>query len=198
VTPFIGPIGRKLAQSPGVLAIKSRFPRAAGFLIHRFNPRDPWGLPATLAGIVMFAGLWFFLGVLQDIVAKDPLVVLDLRLHNAVPLFRTAGMTRVMLTITELGGAAVLSLLCLGTALVALAQGRRRLAATFLLALGHAQPSRPDRSGNARFLYGPATKLHVRKTRHGRAKHSTTPSHAPVANAALPRARLSPCLGRHR
>ena len=135
VTPLIGPVGRLLAQSPGVIAMGSRFPRAAGFLIHRFNPRDPWGLPATLAGIVMFAGLWFFLGVLQDIVAKDPLVVLDLRLHNAVPLFRTAGMTQTMLAITELGGVAVLSLLCLGSALVALAQGRRRLSATFVLAL---------------------------------------------------------------
>ncbi len=135
VAPLIGPMGRLLARSPGVIAMESRFPRTAGFLTHRLNSRDPWGLPATLAGIVMFAGLWFFLGVLQDIVAKDPLVVLDLRLHNAVPLFRTAGMTRIMLAITELGGAAVLSLLCLGSALVALAQGRRRLAATFVLAL---------------------------------------------------------------
>ena len=71
----------------------------------------------------MFAGLWFFLGVLQDIVAKDPLVILDIRLHNAVPLFRTAGMTRMVLAITELGGAAVLSVLCLGSALLALAFG---------------------------------------------------------------------------
>ena len=135
MTPLVGPLGRRLAQHAGVLAIKSRFPRATGFLIHRLKPRDPWGLPATLAGIVMFAGLWFFLGVLQDLVAKDPLVVLDIRLHNSVPLFRTAGMNRLMLTITELGGAAVLSLLCLGAALIALAQGRSRLAAAFVLAL---------------------------------------------------------------
>ena len=135
VTPLIGPMGRMLAQNSLVVAMESRFPRAAGFLIHRLHPRDPWGLPATLAAIVMFAGLWLFLGVLQDIAAKDPLAILDLRLHNAVPLFRTAAMTRIMLTITELGGTAVVSLLCLGSALVALAQGRRRLAATFVLAL---------------------------------------------------------------
>ena len=102
--PLIGPMGRLLARSPGVMAMRSRFPRAAGFLIHCLDPRDPWGLPAALAGIVMFAGLRFFLGVLQDIVAKDPLVILDIRLHNAVPIFRTAGMTRTMLAITELGG----------------------------------------------------------------------------------------------
>ena len=135
MTPLVGPLGRRLAQHAGVQAVKSRFPRATGFLIHRLNPRDPWGLPATLAGIVMFAGLWFFLGVLQDLVAKDPLVVLDIRLHNTHPLFRTAGMNRLMLTITDLGGAAVLSLLCLGAALIALAKGRSRLAAAFVLAL---------------------------------------------------------------
>ena len=135
MTPLIGPMGRLLARSPWAIDMKTRFPRAAEFLRQRLNPRDPWGLPATLAAIVMFAGLWFFLGIVQDIVAKDPLVILDLRLHNAVPLFRTAGMTRTMLAITELGGAAVLSLLCLGAALLALAQGRSRLAATFVLAL---------------------------------------------------------------
>jgi membrane-associated phospholipid phosphatase len=135
IAPLIGPFGQRLARSPAVVGLGRRYPRAAGFLIHRFNPQDPWGLAATLAGVVMFAGLWFFLGVLQDIVAKDPLVVLDIRLHNAVPLFRSAGMTRVMLAMTELGGPVVLSLLCLGAALLALARGHRRLAATFLLAL---------------------------------------------------------------
>jgi hypothetical protein len=73
--------------------------------------------------------------VLQDIVAKDPLVLLDIRLHNAVPLFRSAGMTRFMLVFTELGSATVLSLLCLGIALLALARGGRRLAVMFMLAL---------------------------------------------------------------
>jgi membrane-associated phospholipid phosphatase len=136
MTPLIGPLGRMLARGPRVVAMRSRFPRAAGFLIHRLDPRDPWGMPATLTGIVMFAGLWFFLGILQDIVAKDPLVILDIRLHNTVPLFRTAGMSRMMMAITELGGAAVLSLVCLGTALLALAQGRSRLAAAFVLAIG--------------------------------------------------------------
>ena len=135
MTSVAGPIGRMMARNPKVVAIGNRFPRLAGFLAHRLNPRDPWGLPATIAGGVMFFGLWFFLGVLQDLVAKDPLVLLDLRLHNAVPLFRTAGMTTFMLLVTQLGSATVLSLLCLGIALFALARGDRRLAVMFMLAL---------------------------------------------------------------
>jgi membrane-associated phospholipid phosphatase len=136
ITPAIGPIGRMLARSSAVAGVGARFPRTLGFLAHRLEPRDPWGLPATLAGAVIFAGVWFFLGVLQDIVAKDPLVILDVRLHNSVPLFRTLGMTRFMLLLTELGGATVLSLAVLGIALLALSRSRPRLAATFMLALG--------------------------------------------------------------
>ena len=138
MTPLITPMRRRFAQRPAMVAIRLRYPRAAGLLIRRLDPLDPWGLPATLAGMVMFAGLWFFLGIVEDVVAKDPLVILDIRLHNTVPLFRTPAMTRVMLTITELGGAAGLSLLGLGAALLALAQKRGRLAATFVLALGSA------------------------------------------------------------
>ena len=136
VIPVIGPIGRILARSPVLVSIETRFPRTARFLTHRLDPHAPWGLPATLAGVVIFAGMWFFLGVLQDIVARDPLIILDIRLHNVVPIFRTAGMTRFMLLFTELGGASVLPLLCVGIGLLALARCRPRLAATFMLALG--------------------------------------------------------------
>lgn len=135
VGPFINPVRQKFGQSQLAVGIETRFPRTMGFVVHRLDARDPWGLPATLAGMVMLVGLWFFLGVLQDIMARDPLVVLDLRLHNTVPIFRSAGMTRLTLVVTELGGPAVLLLLCLGAALLALANSRRRLAITFTLAL---------------------------------------------------------------
>src|SRR5258708_1757287 len=126
----------------------------AAFLGRRFDSRHAWGFPATIAGIGVLLGLWLFLGVLQDIAAKDPLVILDVRLHNIVPLFRTPGMTWLMMALTQLGSAAVLGTLCLGIALLALSWKRPRLAATFLLAalasglsslllkwlIGHARP----------------------------------------------------------
>ena len=135
IEPIVSPTWRILARNPKLVSIVNRFPRVAGFFTHRLDQRDPWGLPATISGGVMFLGLWFFLGVLEDIVAKDPLVLLDLRLHNAVPLFRTARMTAFMLVLTELASATVLSLLCLGVVLLALAKGSRRLAVMFVLAL---------------------------------------------------------------
>lgn len=130
-----GPFMAALGQRPFVVEFARRFPRTTAFLAHRSDPRDPWGLPATVTVLGVFLGLWFFLGVLQDLVAKDPLVILDIRLHNLAPLFRTPGLTRLMFVITELGGPTVLSLLCTGIALLALARNQRRLAATFVLAL---------------------------------------------------------------
>lgn len=130
-----GPAVRSLARRPAILVFWKRFPRTAALLGRRLDRHDPWGLPGTIAGIGILLGLWFFIGVLQDIVAKDPLVILDVRLHNAIPLFRTTGMTWFMLALTQLGSTAVLALLCLGVALLALARNQPRLATTLVLSL---------------------------------------------------------------
>ena len=115
--------------------LRQRFPKTAEIIAQRLDPGAPWGLPATTAGIIILLGVWLFLGVLQDIVARDPLTILNVRLHNAVPLFRTNATTWLMLVFTQLGSTVVLSLLCVGAALLALARNLPRLAATFLLAL---------------------------------------------------------------
>lgn len=135
VTPVIGPLSAMMGRCPVILNLRNRFPRIAEFLGRRLAPHDPWGLPWTIAGIGILFGLWFFLGVLQDIVAKDPLVILNIRLHNTVPLFRTPGMTWFMLALTQFGSTTVLLLLCVGFAVLALGRQQRRLSATFMLAL---------------------------------------------------------------
>lgn len=127
--------GAAIAQAPGVPGLRKRFPRTAGFLERRLDTQDPWGLRATGAGIGILVGLWFFLGVWQDVAARDPLAILDIRLHNAVPLFRSSGVTGLMVALTALGSATVLSLVSSGVALLALARNRSRLAATFVLAV---------------------------------------------------------------
>jgi undecaprenyl-diphosphatase len=154
MTRLSGAIGSKWVGAPVIERLSVRFPRAATFLNRRFDSQHAWGLPATIAGIGVLLGLWLFLGVLQDIAAKDPLVILDVRLHNIIPLFRTPGMTWLMMLLTQLGSAAVLGTLCLGIALLALSWKRPRLAGAFLLAavasglsslllkwlIGHARP----------------------------------------------------------
>ncbi len=154
LTRVFGAIGSVLIGVPIFERVRSRFPRMATFLSRRFDSRHVWGLPATVAGIGVLLGGWLLLGLLLDIAMRDPIVILDIRLHNIVALFRTPEMTWLMMALTQLGSAAVLGTLCFGIALLALSSNRSRLAATFLLAavasglsslllkwlIGHARP----------------------------------------------------------
>jgi membrane-associated phospholipid phosphatase len=136
VSHMIDKRGHQRSALRGVLtSLSTRFPRAAQFASRRLDPHHPWGLSWTLASIGILAGLWLFGGVLEDLITKDPMVLLDIRLHNLVALFRTPALTQIMLGLTELGSPVVLTLLCLAIALLSMAAKRPRLAATVLLAL---------------------------------------------------------------
>ena len=133
--PVIRPDAASVLARPFIRKLRERYPRTVTFIARRFVPRDPWGLPATVAAIAIFAGVWFFVGIVQDLVGKDLLVTLDVRLHNSVPLFRSTGMTWFMLAVTEAGSPIFLWLGCIGGALIALSRGNRRLAVTLILAI---------------------------------------------------------------
>lgn len=133
--PEIDRVARWLRRLPALQALGTRFPRATGVMVHRFTLRDPFGLAATIAIAVIGGGIWSLFGVLRARAAGNLLSILDLRLHNAVPLFRTSAITRVMLFITELGSPVTLAFLCCSIALLALARNKKRLAATFVFAV---------------------------------------------------------------
>lgn len=135
IAPEIDPIGRWLDRRSGLNTLRARFPRATGVLLHRLTLRDPFGLPATVALGLIGTGVWALLRVLRGLGAGDPLAILDVRLHNAVPLFRTSDMTRVMLFITELGSPVTLALLCCSITLIGLSRNKARLAASFMIAI---------------------------------------------------------------
>ena len=155
INPAVTPIAKRLWNHPAARRLRERYPRTVVFVARRLDPNDPWGLPATIAAAVILAGMWFFGGLIQDLVGKDPLVTLDVRLHNSVPLVRTPGMTWFMLALTEFGSPVVLWIIAIGSAALSLSRGKRRLAATFVLAIagsgmlssvlkavvGHARPS---------------------------------------------------------
>jgi membrane protein DedA with SNARE-associated domain/membrane-associated phospholipid phosphatase len=61
----------------------------------------PRGLLTWL--LVLTAGGWLFLGVLEDVVSADPLVFAGKSLHQVLQHFRTPVGDRVMIAVTELG-----------------------------------------------------------------------------------------------
>ena len=155
ISPRVAPAVKRFWARPAVRKLRERYPGTVSFIGRRLDRHDPWGLAATTTTFVIGSGLWFFAGIIQDLVGKDPLILLDVRLHNSVPLFRSTGMTWFMLALTELGSPAVLWVVSVGSALLALSRGNRRLAATVILAvagtgllsviikamIGHARPA---------------------------------------------------------
>jgi undecaprenyl-diphosphatase len=133
--PVITPVAKAWWERPAIRKLRDRYPRTLTFVARRLNPRDPWGLPATLATITVIVGISWLLGIVQDIVGKDPLVTVDVRLHNSMPLFRSPGVTRLILAITEFGSPAVSWAIAFAFAFFALARGLRRLAMTYVLAV---------------------------------------------------------------
>ena len=71
------------------------------------DPERPETLGLLALGAMLIGGLWLFFGVLQDVIAGDPLVRADAAIFPFLQSLRTSAVDQVMVAITELGDAAV-------------------------------------------------------------------------------------------
>lgn len=71
------------------------------------DPARPEALGLLVLGALLIGGLWLFFGVLQDVVAGDPLVRADAAIFHFLQSLRTPAVDQVMVAITELGDATV-------------------------------------------------------------------------------------------
>lgn len=60
-----------------------------------------------VAGVLVIGGLWLFLGVLEDVVSRDPLVDVDVAIHALIQQVRFPALDYLMVGVSELGDAAV-------------------------------------------------------------------------------------------
>ncbi len=74
-------VAERLQGHPLVRRVQTRFPRTAGSIGRRLDPRRRRGLPATLAAAVVVASTWTFLGLTEDVVAGNELALQDPRIH---------------------------------------------------------------------------------------------------------------------
>lgn len=88
---------------------------------------------AVLGAVVLFS-LWLFFGVLQDVLAGDPLVRANLAVFHVLQSLRTEWVDQAMVAITELGDARVVAAVALA-ALAWLAARRHWRAAAHLLSV---------------------------------------------------------------
>ena len=65
------------------------------------RPETPkWFLVS--AALLVLGSAWLFLGILEDVVTGDPLVQVDVLVHDTVQTLRTAGADRFFAAVTEL------------------------------------------------------------------------------------------------
>jgi undecaprenyl-diphosphatase len=121
-----GPVVTPLLGRPSVAAFRERNARGLDYLRRRLDPRGAWGLPMTIAIAVALGGAGLFFGVLEDLLAHDPLVIADVRIHNSLPLLRSPGATRFFIAVTETASFVFLGPLCVAIALFSLRARRVR------------------------------------------------------------------------
>jgi membrane protein DedA with SNARE-associated domain/membrane-associated phospholipid phosphatase len=80
--------------------------------------------------IVLFTAGWGFLSVLQDVLAKDPLVLADQAVYHFLQSLRTPWMDQIFVAVTELGDSFVNIVMACAVLLILLV-GRCRRAAVF-------------------------------------------------------------------
>ena len=72
-----------------------------------FDPARPESPALLTAAVLLIGGGWLFLGILEDVVAGDPLVQVDRAVYGLLQDMRTGWADSVMVAVTALGGAAV-------------------------------------------------------------------------------------------
>ena len=91
-----------LAQHPRVLALRQRFAPQLKFIFDRLSPRGYLGLHLTLGVLLIIGASWLFGGIAQDVVAGDPLTVIDQDVAAWFHQRRTPALTTAMELITSL------------------------------------------------------------------------------------------------
>ncbi len=84
-----------------------RHPRWAWLVGDLIDPQRPQSRPLLLWLVLLIAGGWLFLGVLEDVLHLDPLVYAGESVYHFLQHLRTPIGDRLMAMITELGDAAV-------------------------------------------------------------------------------------------
>ncbi|MDB5857049.1 MAG: superfamily protein [Ramlibacter sp.] len=105
-------VGRLRDRALGWARGHDNFPARGVRLL--LDPERP-GSQALLGGLLLLAAsMWLFLGVLEDVIAQDPLVTVDQSVFTFLQQLRTEDGDRVMFFITEMGSVGVLLPLIFG------------------------------------------------------------------------------------
>ncbi|TWJ32389.1 LssY C-terminal domain-containing protein [Geobacter argillaceus] len=100
-------VTQALITNPDVARLIARYPRFFSFANARLDRARFSGLPLTLLGIAFLYTLLLLGGIIEDMLALDPIVAVDTRLDNLLYFYRAEMLVKGFLWITLLGKAKV-------------------------------------------------------------------------------------------
>jgi undecaprenyl-diphosphatase len=100
-------VSRQL-QRPWVARLRHRYQRQLAFLARRLQPGGALGLSLTLTVTALVATGWAFGAVLQDVLARDELELVDRPVARFFVSHREAWLTHLLQDLTNLGSARIL------------------------------------------------------------------------------------------
>jgi len=107
-----------VAEHPRVVALRRRFAPQLEFLLDRLSPGGYLGLHLTIGVLLLIGTSWLFGGIAQDVVAGDPLTVIDKNVAEWFHERRTPGLTMTMQLVTGLASPTWVTGVVMVTALV--------------------------------------------------------------------------------
>jgi membrane protein DedA with SNARE-associated domain/membrane-associated phospholipid phosphatase len=128
------PLPDRLARTAPAAWVRARFPRPCAWLARRIDTDSPRGF---LLSVVVVAGvvcIWIFIGLTQDVIAREEAVLSDPRVTRFVVHHRVAWATGIMKGVTWLGSNAVLMPLAVAVAAYVLLIKKDRRSALLLVA----------------------------------------------------------------
>ncbi len=99
--------GQSVLAAPPVARLRKQYGRQLAWLLARVTPGQVLGLHLTVGVAIAVGGLWLFGGIVQDILAGDPLVRFDATVTQVLQGWATPLATTVFQTITRLGSVGV-------------------------------------------------------------------------------------------
>ncbi len=118
-------------------SLRRRFPAQVNWLEARFSPEGILGLHLTLGALALLAMAWIFGSIAEDVVTRDPIVVLDQRVSNWFQQHGSAAFFQAMSVVTFFGsGLWIFCVAAVGAALLIWRRAWYRLLILFLVVPG--------------------------------------------------------------
>jgi undecaprenyl-diphosphatase len=120
---------------PDVRRFVERHPRFIRFVRERFSTRHLTGLPFTILAALFLVTVTMLLGIVQDYIARDPLIAFDLRLANLLYAFRSPPLLTLFYAVTLLGSSAVVIITAMALSAALLTRNRKEEAITLWITI---------------------------------------------------------------